>query len=342
MKSSTGKITPIGRHSVTVIVPIFNEDESLHAMWDRLVSVSRARSDLEWSFLFVNDGSRDRSRELLDELATANENCQVIHLSRNFGHQMAVTAGLDNAHSDIVCIIDADLQDPPEVLLEMIKEIEGGYNMVYGQRQSRVGESWFKLMTASAFYRLLASMTKVNIPVDTGDFRAMDRKVVESVRSMREYHRFLRGMVAWVGFKTKPVLYSREARFAGTTKYPFRKMFKFALDALYSFSDVPLRVAGYLGLITFGLGFLGMLYIVGELLFFGNYITGVSAVLFAVLLIGGVQLLCLGVIGQYLGRVFDQLKGRPLYLVDDSKNLTLWSSTGSSSGASSEKREAHG
>lgn len=308
------------RGVIDVIVPLFNEEETLPVLWRRLADVAARCPRWQWRFIFVNDGSRDGSATVLDALAEEHPHCTVIHFSRNFGHQMAVTAGLDQSTGDIACIIDADLQDPPEVLLEMIEAIESGYNVAYGQRTQRVGESAFKLLTAKAFYRLLSLMTSVEIPVDTGDFRAMDRKVVHAVRSMRERHRFIRGMVAWVGFRSKAIHYARDARHLGVTKYPFRKMLRFAMDALYSFSDVPLRVAGYAGAIAASCGFLGISYILVQALFFSNYLPGVSSVLFAVLALGGVQLLCMGVLGQYVGRLFDQSKARPLYIVAGVRN----------------------
>ena len=308
------------RGTVDVIVPIFNEEESLPTLWARLSGVATNNKRWEWRFIFVNDGSRDKSPQLLDSLAEANPCCTVIHFSRNFGHQMAVTAGLDHSQSDIACIIDGDLQDPPEVMVQMIEAIESGYNVAYGKRTQRAGESAFKLLTAKWFYRVLSVMTSVDIPIDTGDFRAMDRKVVQAVRSLRERHRFIRGMVAWVGFRSKAIHYARDARHLGMTKYPFRKMVRFAMDALYSFSDVPLRVAGYAGAFAATLGFLGIGYILLQAILFANYLPGVSAVLFAVLTLGGIQLLCIGVLGQYVGRLFDQSKARPLYIVADMRN----------------------
>ncbi len=305
---------------VDVIVPVYNEQESVPTLWQRLASVAAGFPRWRWRFIFVNDGSRDGSAVMLDALAEAHANCTVIHFSRNFGHQMAVTAGLDQSTGDIACIIDADLQDPPEVLVEMIEAIENGYDVAYGQRTHRAGESAFKVLTASWFYRLLSVMTSVEIPVDAGDFRAMDRKVVDAVCSMRERHRFIRGMVAWVGFRSKAIPYARDARHLGVTKYPFRKMLRFAMDALYSFSDLPLRAAGYVGLIAAAGGFLGIFYILVQALVFRNYLPGVSSVLFAVLALGGVQLLSIGVLGQYVGRLFDQSKDRPLYIVAAIRN----------------------
>lgn len=307
---------------VDVVVPIYNEQECIPALWQRLAHVAERCPQWIWRFIFVDDGSRDNSVALLDALAARHANCTVIHFSRNFGHQMAVTAGLDHSTGDVACILDADLQDPPEVLVEMIQAIESGYNVVYGQRTRREGESTFKLLTAKCFYRLLSAMTQVAIPIDTGDFRAMDRRVIDAVCSMRERHRFVRGMVAWVGFRSKAIPYARNARKQGVTKYPLTKMVRFAMDALYSFSDVPLRAAAYIGLLTAALGFLGIFYIVFQAVIFSNYLPGISSVLFAVLTLGGVQLLSIGVLGQYIGRLFDESKSRPLYIVADIRNPT--------------------
>ena len=306
---------------VAIVIPVLNEEENIDVLFEHLESTREQRKDLSWTYIFVNDGSSDRTGELLDLLAARVSHCSVIHLSRNFGHQRAVTAGLDYADADIVGIIDADLQDPPEALLQMIREVEDGYDMVYGQRSSREGESWFKLATAKLFYRLLERLTNIHIPVDTGDFRVMNRKVLCAVRSMRETHRFIRGMVAWVGFKTKAHQYVRSARHAGESKYPFRKMLRFAIDAVFSFSEAPLKVVSIAGVATAFIGMLGIFYIVARKLFWGDYMTGVSTILFFVLLIGGIQLISLGVIGGYIGRIFEQTKRRPLYIVAATRNL---------------------
>ncbi len=307
--------------TVTIVVPMRNEEQNIALLFSEFDKLRVARPDLRWTFLFVNDGSTDRSAEMLAELADREPACQVITLARNFGHQCASTAGLDYADGDIICLIDADLQDPPAVLLEMVAEIERGYNIVYGQRTQRDGESRFKRLTASGFYRLLAYLTDVEIPVDTGDFRAMDRKALDAVKGMREYHRFLRGMIAWVGYRTKAVKYVRAPRHRGQTNYSVGKMVRFALDAIFSFSAVPLKFAGYIGT-TIALGGLaGLIYILAKLVFYRDYLPGVSAVLFAVLFIGGVQLITLGIIGAYVGRIFEESKDRPLYIVDTTRNL---------------------
>jgi len=294
--------------------------ESLPALWDRLNAVAAACPRWEWRYIFVNDGSCDESPRMLDLFAEKNDRCTVIHFSRNFGHQMAVTAGLDHSTGDIICIIDADLQDPPEIMVDMVLAIEEGFNVAYGQRVQRAGESAFKLLTARWFYRLLSRMTTVSIPVDTGDFRAIDRKVANTLRVMRERHRFIRGMVAWVGFRSKAIPYSRDARHAGVTKYPLRNMLRFATDALYSFSDFPLRMAAHVGLLAAFAGFSGILYIIAQWVLFDNYLPGVSTVLFSVLALGGIQLVCIGVLGHYIGRIFDQGKGRPLYVISAVNN----------------------
>ena len=257
----------------------------------------------------------------LDQLAQTHGNVVVLHLSRNFGQQIAVTAGLDHATDDVVCVVDADLQDPPELLVDMIGEIEGGYDIVYGRRKRRRGESLVKRATAKAFYRVLSAMTRVDIPSDTGDFRAMRACVVEVLRSMRERHRFIRGMVAWTGFRSKALYYVRDPRYAGKTKYSMRKMIRFATDAIFSFSDVPLRLSKYLGFVAVLIGLAGITYVLVQRFVFDNYLPGVSATFFAVLFMGGVQLISLGTIGDYVGRVFEQSKQRPLYVVAVARNL---------------------
>jgi dolichol-phosphate mannosyltransferase len=306
--------------TVDLVIPVFNEEKCLPLFWRRINSLALKHSKYNWNFIFINDGSTDGSRDFLVKISNGNKRVSVINFSRNFGHQAAITAGLDFSTSKTVCVIDADLQDPPELLIKMLSAINSGYNIAYGLRTHREGESIFKIVTAKLFYRILSIITEVEIPVDTGDFRAMDRKVVSALCSMREKHRFIRGMVAWAGFRSKAIPYEREARLVGITKYPFRKMLKFALDAIYSFSDWPLRVATMIGSLIGGFGFLGIFYILWEAFFHKNYLPGSSASLFAILAIGGVQLLCLGFIGQYIGRIFNESKKRPLYLVDSILN----------------------
>jgi dolichol-phosphate mannosyltransferase len=268
-----------------------------------------------WELLMVDDGSTDGSTDEIHKLAAQDEHIKPVIFARNFGHQIAVTAGLDYALGQAVVIIDSDLQDPPEVILDMIAKWKDGYEVVYAQRSEREGESWFKLFTASLFYRLIYRITDVNIPKDTGDFRLLDRKVVNVMKGMRERHRFLRGMSIWVGFKQTGVLYKRAARYSGVTKYPLKKMIKFTSDAITSFSYFPLQLAMYLGFFTAGISIIAIpvviiLRIVGSHAFLGQATT-----LIAVLFLGGVQLISLGILGEYIGRLYDEAKGRPLYIV---------------------------
>jgi dolichol-phosphate mannosyltransferase len=268
-----------------------------------------------WELVLVDDGSSDGSTEKIRELAKKDRHIRPVIFARNFGHQVAITAGWDYARGGAVVIIDADLQDPPEVIPEMIARWEEGYEVVYAVRAEREGESWFKKLTAALFYRVILRITDVKIPVDTGDFRLMDRKVVDVLKSMPERHRFPRGMSAWVGFRQIGVPYKRAARHAGVTKYPFRKMLKLALNAITGFSYFPLQIATYFGFFSAGLAILAI-PVVAILRFSGSqFFGGQATTLIAVLFLGGVQLISLGVLGEYLGRIYDEVKGRPLYVV---------------------------
>jgi dolichol-phosphate mannosyltransferase len=298
----------------SIITPIFNEIGNISELYRRIKETLDKTSEL-WELLMIDDGSTDGSVEEIHKLAVQDNHIKPIIFARNFGHQIAVTAGMDYAQGDAVVILDSDLQDPPEVILDMISKWKEGYEVVYAQRTEREGESWFKLFTASLFYRLIYQITDVNIPMDTGDFRLLDRKVVDVLKEMRERHRFLRGMSVWVGFKQTGVSYKRAARFSGETKYPLKKMLKFASDAITSFSYFPLQLAMYLGFFAAGLSIIAIpvviiLRIVGSHAFFGQATT-----LIAVLFLGGVQLISLGILGEYIGRLYDEAKGRPLYIV---------------------------
>jgi glycosyltransferase involved in cell wall biosynthesis len=298
----------------SIIAPIFNEKENLPELYRRVKEVMDSTRK-PWELVLVDDGSTDGSGDIIHELAQKDKQVRPVIFARNFGHQVAVTAGLDYSRGDAVVIIDADLQDPPELILEMSKKWQEGYEVVYAVRAEREGESWFKLWTASLFYRIIYRITDVKIPLDTGDFRLMDRKVVNVMNSMRERHRFLRGMSAWVGFKQIGVEYKRAARKAGETKYPFSKMFRLAINAVTSFSYFPLQVATYVGFIAAGISIIAIPIVVymrvtGSGAFFGQATT-----LIAVLFLGGVQLISLGVLGEYIGRLYDEAKGRPLYIV---------------------------
>ena len=298
----------------SIIIPVFNENEVVNETYSRLKKILDSTGE-EYELVFINDGSKDQTAEIISKLCGKDKKVKLIDFSRNFGHQIAISAGLDYANGDAVVIIDADLQDPPEVILEMIKKWKEGYEVVYGKRIKRKGESLFKRLTAFLFYRLLKSLTSYEIPLDTGDFRLMDKKVCQSMRKLTERSRFMRGLVSWVGFKQTYVEYVREERFAGITKYPFKKMFKFALDAIASFSYKPLRLASYLGFIVSLFSFLYMLNVIYLKLFTKETIVGWTSTLAINLFFNGVMLIILGIIGEYIGRIYEETKNRPLYIV---------------------------
>ena len=298
----------------SIIAPIYNEKENLPELYRRIKEVLDS-TDKTWELILVDDGSTDGSTDFIRELAQKDKSIRPVIFARNFGHQVAVTAGLDYSRGEAVVIIDADLQDPPELILEMSKIWQEGYEVVYAVRAEREGESWFKLWTASLFYRIIYRITDVKIPLDTGDFRLMDRKVVDVMNRMRERHRFLRGMSAWVGFKQIGVEYKRAARTAGETKYPFNKMLRLALNAVTGFSYFPLQVATYFGFVSAGISILAIPIVVFMRASGSQAFVGQATTLIAVLFLGGVQLISLGVLGEYIGRLYDEAKGRPLYIV---------------------------
>jgi len=310
--------------TITIIAPIYNEEGNIPELYQRIREVLGTIDD-SWELLMVDDGSTDGSTDLIREYHNQDPRVVPVIFARNFGHQIAVSAGLDYARGDAVVIIDADLQDPPEVILDMIAKWREGYEVVYAVRTEREGESWFKEFTASIFYRLIYRITDVDIPLDTGDFRLLDRKVVNVMGEMRERHHFLRGMSVWVGFKQTGVEYKRAARHTGETKYPLKKMLKFATDAITSFSYFPLQLAMYLGFISAGISILAIpvviiLRLAGSQAFFGQ-----ASTLIAVLFLGGVQLISLGILGEYIGRLYDEAKGRPLYIVSEAPDEELGS-----------------
>jgi dolichol-phosphate mannosyltransferase len=298
----------------TIIAPVFNERESLPVLYQRVKEVMDTSGD-PWELVLVDDGSQDGSTEIIREMARQDERVRPVIFARNFGHQIAVTAGLDYSRGQAVVIIDADLQDPPEVILELIQKWREGNEVVFAIRAEREGETWFKTFTASLFYRLIFRITDVKIPMDTGDFRLLDRKVVDVMNSMREKYRFLRGMSTWVGFKQVGVPYRRAARFAGTTKYPFKKMLKLAITAVTGFSYFPLQVATFIGFISALIAILAIPVVIIERLAGNGAFLGQATTLIAVLFLGGVQLISLGILGEYIGRIYDEVKGRPLYIV---------------------------
>jgi len=306
---------------LSIVVPVYDEEECFPALLARLLALSERLNGLALELWFVNDGSRDGTPRLLEEAATRHGCVKVIHFSRNFGHQAAVTAGLDHAEGEFVCVIDADLQDPPEIIPEMLALARQGYDVVYGKRRNRSGETWFKKTSAALFYRLLTAICRVEIPTDTGDFRLVSRRGVRAFRRLRETHRFVRGMVPWVGFRSTAFLYDRQERHAGATKYPLLKMARFATDAILSFSNYPLRISTVFGLSMTALSLLGIVVIVYLRLFTSFTVPGISAVLFFMLLISGVQFIILGLIGEYIGRIFEQVKQRPLYVIAATANF---------------------
>ncbi len=298
----------------SIIAPVYNEVEVLPELYRRVQEVMDGLGE-PWELVLVDDGSTDGSTERIRELAAADRRVRPVIFARNFGHQIAVTAGLDYSRGEAVVIIDADLQDPPEVIPDLIAKWREGYEVVYATRVEREGEGWFKKTTAALFYRLIRRITEVDIPMDTGDFRLLDRKVVEALKRMRERHRFLRGMSAWVGFRQTGVPYKRAPRFAGQTKYPFRKMLRFALDAITGFSYFPLQIATYLGFLCAGVSALAIPVVIALRLAGSQAFFGQASTLIAVLFLGGVQLISLGILGEYIGRLYDEVKGRPLYVV---------------------------
>lgn len=298
----------------SIIAPIYNESESLPELYRRVTAVMDKNGE-PWELVLVDDGSTDGSTDMILELAQNDPRVRPVIFARNFGHQIAITAGWDYARGDAIVIIDADLQDPPEVILELAQKWKEGYEVVYAVRAEREGETFFKKLTAAFFYRLIYLITDVKMPVDTGDFRLMDRKVVEVLKQMRERHRFPRGMSAWVGFRQIGVNYRRAARYGGVTKYPFRKMVRLALNAITSFSYFPLQVATYAGFFCAGIAILAIPVVVYLRMNGIPQLTGQATTLIAVLFLGGVQLISLGILGEYIGRLYDEAKGRPLYIV---------------------------
>jgi dolichol-phosphate mannosyltransferase len=305
---------------LSVVIPCFNEELVLRAAHERLSQAVSAIERFDYELIFVDDGSRDATFEILAEIQARDPHTRVLKLSRNFGHQIAVTAGLEMATGDLIVVIDADLQDPPEVIAQMVRLWQEGNHVVYGSRTTRPGESRFKLMTAKAYYRIINRLSDTEIPVDTGDFRLMDRKVVDVLLAMPERGRFLRGMVSWVGFRQIALPYEREARHAGRTKYSLLRMIRFAMDGIFSFSVVPLRLAAFSGLVAIWFAFAGIVMAV-IVRAFGLYDLrlgrGWASLFVAVLFMGGVQLLTLGVMGEYLGRIYTEVKRRPLYAVQE-------------------------
>ena len=308
------------RPEYSIVVPVYNEEAALPELVSRL-GLLLDRLDGPSETVLVDDGSSDRTYELMAAAREADPRVKILRLSRNFGHQVAVTAGLDVAVGDAVIVMDADLQDPPEVVLEMAARWREGYDVVYAVREERHGETRFKRATAAAFYRLFSGMSEVDVPLDVGDFRLVDRRALDAFRSMRESNRYVRGMFSWIGFRQIGVPYKRDQRFAGETKYPLTKMVKFATDGIVSFSAAPLRLALKVGFLVSGLSFLlGLVFLVSKVLGFYS-VPGLASIAVFVAFLGGIQLLLLGVMGEYIARIHDEVKGRPLYVVSEAHGL---------------------
>lgn len=308
---------------LSVVIPIYNEEKTIPELTNRLGVLknllsskhSFRKEDLE--ILFVNDGSRDESFRILKKFCSQTQGYRLVNLSRNYGHQTAITAGIDTALGISVAVMDGDLQDPPEFVCDLYSKLLEGYDVVYAKRKKRQGESWFKLLTAHVFYRILKGITRFDIPIDTGDFRIMSRRVTDVLCSMREQHRYIRGLISWIGFKQIGLEYEREERFEGSTKFSVAKMLKFALDGITSFSSAPLKLSSYLGFFTAFCGAIYALYVIYLKIFTSETITGWSSMMIVVLILGGIQLLALGMIGEYLSRVNDESKNRPLYVIEN-------------------------
>ena len=305
---------------ISVVVPMYFEEEVAQECYNRLKEVMN-KNDINYEFIFVNDGSTDRTMDILKKIATDDYRAKIVNFSRNFGHQTAVTAGIDYANGDAIVIIDADLQDPPELIPSLIEKWEEGYEVVYAKRKKRVGETWFKLITAKYFYKFINYMSDIEIPKDTGDFRIIDRKVANEFKKMTERNRFVRGMFSWVGFRQTYIEYERDERFAGETKYPFKKMIKFASDGIIAFSTKPLRLVMTLGFASVLLSIVVLLYSVITKLIGNQVQAGWASIMVAITFFSGIQLLGLGIVGQYIARIYDESKNRPIYIVRDTVNL---------------------
>lgn len=303
----------------SVVVPMYNEEEVIPVTYQRLTDVME-KANVNYEIIFVNDGSRDKTAELLNEICDNDKRVKLLDFSRNFGHQIAITAGMDYSCGQCIVVIDGDLQDPPELIPAMIEKWKDGYDVVYGKRISRQGESIFKKLTAAIYYRLLRSMTDVSIPVDTGDFRLIDRKVCDALKEVKERNRYVRGLISWLGFKQTSIEFERQERFAGETKYPLRKMLKLAFDGITTFSYKPLKLASYIGTIISLGSFAYLIFVIVQRLFFPETVQpGWASTLAVSLFFNGITLLMLGIMGEYVGRIYDEVKGRPLYIIKETK-----------------------
>jgi glycosyltransferase involved in cell wall biosynthesis len=305
------------RRKISILIPAYNEQDVLRHLYERLNKLAGETTGYEFEFLFVNDGSRDKTLEIIKSFAEQDHRISYVNLSRNFGKEIAMIAGLDHVTGDATVIIDADLQDPPELIPQMITFWEGGYDDVYARRKSRKGETWLKKSTSAAFYKVLQRSTRIPIQQDTGDFRLLDRRCVEALKQLRESQRFTKGMFSWIGYKKKEITYERDPRFAGSTKWNYFQLVNLAIEGIVSFTTSPLRISTYTGLLVSFFAFIYMIYLLVRTSLFGSDLAGYPSIMVVILFLGGVQLLSLGIIGEYIGRIFNETKDRPLYFVEE-------------------------
>lgn len=309
-------------NKISIVIPMYCEEEVVQECYNRIIEMFKSIENYEYELVCVDDGSKDKTLEILNNIAEKDKNVKIISFSRNFGHQCAVTAGLRYASGDAIVIIDADLQDPPELIPKMIKMWEQGSDVIYGKRKTREGESKFKLLTAKMFYKTLNALSDVDIPKDTGDFRLVDRKIVDVINSLPEHNKFLRGLFSWVGFKQEALEYERKERFAGKTKYPFRKMIRLASDGIISFSTKPLKSVGGLGILSIIISFIILIYSILSFIFKWNSLTpGWTSIMITITFFSGIILLSLWMIGEYIARIYDESKGRPQYIISKKINI---------------------
>lgn len=305
------------KKTISILIPCYNEALVLDLLYKRISKVANENQKYGFEFLFINDGSKDETLEIIKKLSIKDKRISYINLSRNFGKEIAMLAGFDHINTDAVVIIDADLQDPPELIVEMIDKWEQGYDDVYARRVSRAGETWFKKFTSKMFYKVLQSSTKIDIQKDTGDFRLLDKRCIESIVKLRENQRYTKGMFSWIGYKKVGIDYERDPRAAGNTKWNYRKLANFAIDGITSFTTTPLRVSTFIGILISFFAFIYIIVIVLKTIIFGADVAGYSSIMASILFIGGVQLISLGIIGEYVGRIFNETKNRPLYFIDE-------------------------
>ncbi len=301
---------------ISALIPAYNEEECLHELYKRVTAVLSKLENYDYEILIINDGSKDKTLEILQELHDKDNHIQYVNLARNYGKEIAMAAGFDYVKGDVVVILDADLQDPPELIPDMISYYEAGYDDIYGRRKSRKGETWLKKTTAKLFYKLLQKSTRVDILKDTGDFRLLSRRAVEALKKYKEQRRYTKGFFALIGFKKKEFLYDRDSRVAGQSKWNYFNLFNLAIEGITLFSNFPLRLSSFLGIIVAAFGFIYIVFLVLKTLIFGEPVRGYPTLLSVIIFLGGIQLLSLGVIGEYLGRIFDEVKNRPLYFVE--------------------------